>query len=149
MARIMAVTIMGRTKICKHIFCLIWWNGLQSPTACRARSQSVPGMPMMAIAASGTSSTVVLTANPMPMARSAAMMICHTEPGSLTRCHHVRFEVVFSPVSTVVWGDRAVGSLCGELSLTFWAVFSSIGANWMAMKRCKRWVEVVDVALVP
>jgi hypothetical protein len=103
----------------------------------------------MAIAASGTSSTVVLTANPMAMARSAAMMICHTEPGSLTRCHHVRFEIVFSPVSTVVWGDRAAGSVCGELSLTFWVVFSSIGTNCIALKRCKRCLEVVDVARVP
>jgi hypothetical protein len=45
-------------------------------------------MAMMVVAAAGMSSTVVLTAMPMPMARAAAMTICTADPAVMTGVHH-------------------------------------------------------------
>jgi hypothetical protein len=44
------------------------------------------------MAAGWTFSTCVVTMRPIAMANNAAMMICHTDPGSLTRCQNVCFS---------------------------------------------------------
>jgi hypothetical protein len=44
------------------------------------------------MAAGGTVSTWVVTMRPIAIAKSAAKMICHTEPGALTRCQKVCFS---------------------------------------------------------
>jgi hypothetical protein len=44
------------------------------------------------MAAGGTVSTWVVTMRPIAIANSAAKMICHTEPGALTRCQKVCFS---------------------------------------------------------
>lgn len=88
---IMAVTIIGRTG---HVSIPSVQEkvGANVPTALRARSHSVPGIAVMAIAAGWMFSTCVVTMRPMAMASSAAKMICHTEPGSFTRCQNVFFS---------------------------------------------------------
>ena len=53
----------------------------------------------MVVAAAGISSTVELTASPIPMPRAAAMTICVAEPASRTEFHHGFFFVSNSAVS--------------------------------------------------
>jgi hypothetical protein len=78
------------------------------PTALKARNQRLPGIARMVMAAAGTSSTVVVTARPMAIAKRAAMMICHTEPGVIT----LWTNVFFSSSATV---GRGMMSSDGEL----------------------------------
>jgi hypothetical protein len=75
----MAVTIKGKTKtfdVNRNCACKSQSrNSSHIPTAFNDRSQRLPGMATMVMAAFGTSSTVVLTASPIAMARAAAMTI--------------------------------------------------------------------------
>lgn len=70
-ARIITVTIKGKT----YHQLVQDERRAYSPTACRARSHSRPGIPTMAIPASGTESTETLTAIPMATAIKAATAI--------------------------------------------------------------------------
>jgi hypothetical protein len=90
----------------------------------------------MVIAATGTSSTVVVTARPMAMARIAAKMICHTEPGVST----FWMNVFFSSSATVGRGMMSSdGELFGLVVRTASPCFSpSISPMFGSIKKAKR-----------
>lgn len=58
------------------------------PVALNALSHVVPGIPRISVQASGTESTLLVTARPMAMATTAEMTIWAADPGSLMGCHH-------------------------------------------------------------
>ena len=114
----MAVTIKGKT------------------TALRDRSQRLPGMAMMVVAADGMSSTVVFTAMPMPMARAAAMTICTADPAVMTGVHHgflgsaAESPAMACGVPLVELGVRCTSSMVGfSVDMTATVVVGSGGGG--------------------
>lgn len=96
-----------------------------STTALRALNQRRPGIARMVLASLGISSTVVVTAMPMAMARAAAMTIWVAEPATRTEFHH-GFLVSCSVV--VCWsGDMVVDvrRTFSPMPAVFSVVFSS------------------------
>lgn len=91
-ARIREVIIRGRTARQLSAHCS--GKGVPSqikfdlPVALSALSHVVPGIARISVQASGTESTVLVTARPIAMATTAEITICAADPGSLMGCHH-------------------------------------------------------------